>query len=156
MLETNKSPALQIAQIRKNFKKDTETDTLKKLDTIEDVVEAMDEAPTADENYTYGTPRVVPNPPNLRVPANPLFSQEYSEVITYSDLQYLNSFYKTQIGHYVSVECFVGINDLLVRDGFLIGVGMDYIVLQNPANQNITTVDAWSIKFMNIYYESAE
>ena len=49
-------------------------------------------------------PMVLPNSPTFTVPANPLLPPEYSEVLDYNALQYLNGIFRTQIGRYVRVQ----------------------------------------------------
>ena len=43
-------------------------------------------------------PMVIPNSPKFKVPANPLLPEEYSEILDYNAIQYLNGIYRTQIG----------------------------------------------------------
>lgn len=96
------------------------------------------------------------NPPTLAAPANPLLPPGYQEVVDYNDLQYVNGFFRTQIGRYVKVDCLVGSNQIVVKYGYLIAVGINYILLQEAGTGNILSVDFWSIKFMYIYYDEEE
>ena len=97
-------------------------------------------------------PMIFPNSPVFRVPANPLLPEEYSEFLDYNSLQYLNGFFRTQIGRYVRVQQLVGSNTLEDHEGFLIGVGINYIILQDYANGNIRVLDIYGIKSMYVYY----
>ena len=97
-------------------------------------------------------PMILPNSPTFTVPANPLLPAEYSEVLDYNSLQYLNGFFRTQIGRYVRVEQLVGSNIIQDYDGFLIGVGINYIILQEYSNENIRILDIYGIKNMYVYY----
>ena len=97
-------------------------------------------------------PKILPNSPTFRVPANPLLPDEYSEILDYNSLQYLNGIYRTQIGRFVRVEQLVGSNTLQEYDGFLIGVGINYIILQEYSNANIRIMDIYGIKNMYVYY----
>lgn len=97
-------------------------------------------------------PRVLPNSPTFRVPANPLLPEEYSEILDYNAIQYLNGIFRTQIGRFVRVEQLVGSNTLQEYDGFLIGVGINYIILQEYATANIRIMDIYGIKNMYVYY----
>lgn len=103
-----------------------------------------------------GPVEVLPNAPIFKVPANPLLPPEYQEVLNYNDLQYANGFFRTQIGRYVKVECLVGSNEIVVKYGYLIGVGLNYILLQEAVTGNVLSVDFWSIKFMYIYYNKQD
>lgn len=104
----------------------------------------------------YENPNVLENAPSFKVPANPLLPAEYKEVLNYNDIQFLNGFIRTQIGRYIRVECLVGSNNIEIRAGYLIGVGLNYILLQESVTGNIISVDFWSIKFVYYYYNEEE
>lgn len=95
---------------------------------------------------------VLPEAPQIQVPANPLLPPGYQEFITYENLQYLNGFLRTQIGRYMRVEQLVGSSTIEERYGFLIAVGINYILLQELGTGNIMTLDYYSIKSLYIYY----
>lgn len=97
-------------------------------------------------------PIIFPDSPVFSVPPNPLLPEEYSEILDYNSIQYLNGFFRTQIGRYVRVEQLVGSNIVEEYDGFLIGVGINYIILQDYANPNIRVLDIYGIKNMYVYY----
>lgn len=97
-------------------------------------------------------PMIFPDSPVFKVPANPLLPEEYSEVLDYNSLQYLNGIYRTQIGRYVRVQQLVGSDTLEEHVGFLIGVGINYIILQEHSNKNIRILDIYGIKSMYVYY----
>ena len=101
-------------------------------------------------------PDIIENSPDFRVPANPLVPSEYREVLTYNDIQFLNGFIRTQIGRYIRVECLIGSNEVVVKTGYLIGVGLNYILLQESITGNVLSVDFWSIKFIYMYYDEKE
>ncbi len=95
---------------------------------------------------------VLPEAPQIQVPANPLLPPGYQEFITYENLQYLNGFLRTQIGRYMRVEQLIGSSTIEDRYGFLIAVGINYILLQEMGTGNIMTIDYYSIKSLYIYY----
>lgn len=97
-------------------------------------------------------PQVLPNNPTFTVPANPLLPDDYSEVLDYNSIQYLNGIFRTQIGKFVRVQQLIGSNTTQDFDGFLIGVGINYIILQEYANQDIRILDIYGIKQMYVYY----
>ena len=97
-------------------------------------------------------PEAIPNAPTFQVPANPLLPPGYQEVLDYNALQYVNGFYRTQIGRFVRVEQLMGSNAIETREGFLIGVGINYILLQEGTTGNILVVDIYGIKNMYVYY----
>lgn len=100
-------------------------------------------------------PQVLPSSPVFTVPANPLLPEDYSEVLDYNSLQYLNGIFRTQIGKFVRVQQLIGSNTTQDFDGFLIGVGINYIILQEYANQDIRILDIYGIKQMYVYYSDA-
>lgn len=104
-------------------------------------------------NTAQGTSTVMPEAPSFSVPANPLLPPGYQETLDYTSLQYANGFYRTQIGRYVRVDQMLGANSLTTQEGFLIGVGYNYILLQEGYTRNILVVDIYSIKNMYVYYQ---
>lgn len=101
---------------------------------------------------TAAAPEVLPDAPTFRVPANPLLPGGYQEVLDYNAVQYVNGFYRTQIGRYVKVEQLMGSNTIDTQEGFLIGVGINYILLQEAPTGNVLVVDIYGIKNMYLYY----
>lgn len=99
-------------------------------------------------------PQVIPNSPTFHVPANPLLPQNYNEVLDYNAVQYLNGMFRTQIGRYVKVSQLMGSNTLEEFEGYLIGVGINYIILQDYITGNIRILDIYGIKNMYVYYEN--
>lgn len=99
-------------------------------------------------------PQVIPNNPTFTVPANPLLPPEYSEILDYNSLQYLNGIFRTQIGRFVRVQQLIGSNTTQDFDGFLIGVGINYIILQEYSNQDVRILDIYGIKQMYVYYSA--
>ena len=97
-------------------------------------------------------PDIIPNAPTFTVPANPLLPEGYREVLDYNSLQYVNGFFRTQIGHYVRVEQLMGSNTIENKEGYLSGVGINYILLQEMPTGNIQVIDAYGIKSMYVYY----
>ena len=97
-------------------------------------------------------PVVLPNNPIFKVPANPLLPDEYSELLDYNSIQYMNGIFRTQIGRYVRVQQLVGSNTTEDQEGFLIGVGINYIILQDYSDGNIRIIDIYGIKNMYVYY----
>lgn len=86
------------------------------------------------------------------MPPNPLLPPGYQEFISYENLQYLNGFLRTQIGKYVRIEQLIGSNLLEDRYGYLIGVGINYVLLQELDTGNVSALDYYNIKYVHIYY----
>lgn len=104
------------------------------------------------QGTTQVTTAVAPGAPSFQVPSNPLLPPGYQETLDYTSLQYVNGFYRTQIGRYVRVDQLLGSNNMTQQEGFLIGVGYNYILLQEGYTGNILVVDIYSIKNMYVYY----
>ena len=75
--------------------------------------------------------------PSFGVPSNPLVPPEYEQSIDYDSAQYMNGFLRTQIGRAMRVEQLIGSNGIQDRYGFLVGVGNNYLLLQDISNGNI-------------------
>ena len=103
-------------------------------------------------NYSNSVHSDTSTSPSFNVPNNPLVPPGYSQTLDYDSLQYMNGFLRTQVGRYIQLEQLVGSNTITQRNGFLIGVGTNYIVLQEIATGNIMTLDVYSIKYIYIYY----
>jgi|GEM_PF-1359948 len=92
-------------------------------------------------------PKIPPNSPNIRVPLNPLMPPAYSTVIDYEGLQYLNGYLRTQIGRNLQVEFLVGSTNIIKKEGKLVGVGLNYILLEDSKTGDIMACDFYNIKF---------
>lgn len=101
------------------------------------------------KSITGIAPIVLPEAPYFAVPTNPLLPPEYREVLTYEGMQYLNGFLRTQIGKFCSVDFLFG-SSLTTRNGVLAGVGINYILLENPASHELTIADFYSIRYVDI------
>lgn len=90
--------------------------------------------------------------PSFNVPSHPMVPPEYEQTIDYDSIQYMNGFLRTQIGRYVRVEQLIGSGNTEERFGFLVGVGNNYLLLQDISDGNILVVDFYSVKFVYIYF----
>lgn len=90
--------------------------------------------------------------PTFNVPSNPLVPPEYEQTIDYDSMQYMNGFLRTQIGRYMRVEQLIGAGTLEDRYGFLVGVGNNYLLLQDISNGNVSLVDIYTVKYVYIYF----
>ena len=72
--------------------------------------------------------------------------------VTAESLQYLNGFLRTQIGRKVRVEFLIGTSTMTDRIGVLIGVGANYILLNEIETDDILACDFYNIKFIRFYY----
>ena len=109
------------------------------------------------ENSPTGTlvtpvDNLFPDVPLFHVPSNPLLPPGYQETLDYTSIQYINGFYRTQIGRYVRVEYQTTSNSMESISGYLTGVGINYILLQDSDTSNIIALDSYSIKLFYVYY----
>lgn len=72
--------------------------------------------------------------------------------ITSESLQYMNGFLRTQIGRRVKVEFLIGTNSFVDKEGTLLGVGVNYIIINETDTDDITVCDFYNIKFVRFYY----
>ena len=72
--------------------------------------------------------------------------------ITANNLQYMNGFLRTQIGRPVKVDFLIGTNTLVDKAGTLLGVGVNYILLQEAETDDLLVADFYNIKFIKFYY----
>ena len=94
--------------------------------------------------------------PLFEVPPNPLLPPGYQNVLDYGNLQYMNGFLRTQMGKYVRVQHLLGSNVIEDRYGYLVGVGVNYILLQEISTGNILVLDFYNIKYVYIYYTTPD
>lgn len=90
--------------------------------------------------------------PSFSVPSSPLVPPEYEQTIDYDSVQYMNGFLRTQIGRYMRVEQLIGSDSTEDRYGFLVGVGNNYLLLQDISNGNVAIVDLYSIKYVYMHF----
>ncbi|MBQ2943857.1 MAG: hypothetical protein IJD93_04120 [Ruminococcus sp.] len=72
--------------------------------------------------------------------------------VTAESIQYLNGFIRTQIGRRVQVDFLIGNNEIITKDGYLLGVGANYILLNEIGTNDITACDFYNIKFIRFLY----
>lgn len=113
---------------------------------------------------TFGQPQRMPASPAAQaalLPAstggtmsagalNPTLTQPVT--INSESLQYLNGFLRTQIGRPVLVDFLIGTNTLVDKSGTLLGVGVNYILLQEAETDDLLACDFYNIKFIKFYY----
>lgn len=96
-------------------------------------------------------PGPFPSSPPITIPANPLSPSATPIPIDYESLQYMNGYLRTQIGRYVEVEFLIGTTNRVIWVGILVGVGINYILLQDATTHDITACDFYNIKFFKSY-----
>ena len=78
------------------------------------------------------------------------FSNPYP--VTAESIQYLNGFIRTQIGRRAQIQFLVGSTDIVEKDGFILGVGANYILINEIGTNDITACDFYNIKFIRFLY----
>ncbi|HYE67999.1 MAG TPA: hypothetical protein VEA58_05265 [Anaerovoracaceae bacterium] len=66
----------------------------------------------------------------------------------------MNGYLRTQIGMYVEVEFLVGSTNILSRSGRLIGVGLNYILIEDLATGDVMACDFYNIKLFKTHAHS--
>lgn len=92
-----------------------------------------------------------PNTWVVQVPQNRLLPEGYTEVLDVYNIQYLNGYLRTQIGNFCSVQLLLGISGIETREGILIGVGVNYIILKIADTEDTLILDFYSIKTIKVY-----
>ncbi len=72
--------------------------------------------------------------------------------VTAESIQYLNGFIRTQIGRRAQIQFLVGSTDVVEKDGFILGVGANYILINEIGTNDITACDFYNIKFIRFLY----
>lgn len=101
-------------------------------------------------NMTHMSPGE--NSPMFTVPQTPMTTQQFQETIDSTDVQSYLGFMRTQMGRYMRIEQLMGSNNIEQRFGFLVGLGTNYIILQEITSGNIMVVDLFTIRLTYIYY----
>lgn len=92
------------------------------------------------------------DPPTIITPQDPMTPSGFDSSIDLDAVQSLNGFLRTQIGRYMRIEQLIGSNTIQDRFGFLIGVGSNFIILQEITTGNIMVLDIFSVRLAYVYY----
>lgn len=65
---------------------------------------------------------------------------------------YLQGYLRSVIGKYVKVNFILGTNMYIDKEGTLVDVGVDHIVLREPQTDDLVVADLYSIKFVTVFY----
>jgi hypothetical protein len=72
--------------------------------------------------------------------------------VTTQSLQYINGFLRTQIGKKVTVDFLIGTSTLVDKTGTLLGVGANFILINEIETDDLLICDFYTIKFVKVYY----
>lgn len=80
--------------------------------------------------------------------------QEYNQPfpVTGESIQYLNGFMRTQIGRRIEIQMLVGSDNLVTKEGYLLGIGANFILINEVGTNDLTTCDFYNIKFVKYFY----
>jgi len=74
------------------------------------------------------------------------------QALTLQSTQYFNGFLRTQIGKKVTVDFLIGTNTLVDKTGTLLGVGANFILINEIETDDLLICDFYTIKFVKVYY----
>ncbi|SDY62504.1 hypothetical protein SAMN05660462_00495 [Proteiniborus ethanoligenes] len=94
-----------------------------------------------------GTPGVQPVP--SQPPTGTMPQQPGPPVM---DKEYIQGYLKTVIGRPIKAEFILGTNMFLDREGILVDVGIDHIVMRESRTDDLLICDLYSIKFVTVFY----
>lgn len=69
-----------------------------------------------------------------------------------TDRGYIQGYLRTVIGRRVKIEFILGTNMFIDREGILVDVGIDHVVIRETETDDLLLADLYSIKFVRIYF----
>lgn len=141
----------------------------RKLDTMNDGIERSTTA-TFPEHLTQqpisaSTENIPPQQISTNMVSTPMSGSsaagaelspitEYNQVfpVTGESIQYLNGFMRTQIGRRIELQMLVGSDNLVTKEGYLLGIGANFILINEIGTNDITSCDFYNIKFVRYFY----
>ncbi|NBI05820.1 hypothetical protein [Senegalia massiliensis] len=112
------------------------------------------------KNYNVPNYNPMPNNPNMpnynypNRPVNPNIPKPDMEdrepLPVFKDQEYLQGYLMNLIGEYVRIDFLIGTNTFLDKEGRLLDVGVDYVVLQEAETDDYIIGDLYSIKFVKV------
>lgn len=97
----------------------------------------------------YQMPQMPQMPPIAPAPQPDLRREDGPPVLT--DTEFLQGYLRTLIGNYVRIDFLIGTNTFVDKEGTLVDVGVDHVVLQEPETDDKVVADLYSIKFVKIF-----
>lgn len=104
---------------------------------------------TKSQNIPMTQSQIDQESPGMLAPI-PNYNQPFP--VTAESIQYLNGFLRTQIGRRIKVEFLIGGGSLIERDGYLLAVGANFILLNEAGTNDLLSCDFYNIKFVTFYY----
>lgn len=82
----------------------------------------------------------------------PIMPYDQPFPVTAESIEYLNGFLRTQLGRRVRLEFIVGTSNLESRDGILLAVGANFILINLENSNDLMACDFYNLKFVTFYY----
>lgn len=118
--------------------------------------------PTTTTSSTQYTPplNVTQTTPTTQIETSTSTSEELMPIMPYDQpfpvtgesIEYLNGFIRTQLGRRVKLEFLVGTSNLETRDGILLAVGANFILINAENSNDLMACDFYNLKFITFYY----
>lgn len=84
--------------------------------------------------------------PSITTPAGGIGAEQNTGI------EYLNGLIRTQIGRRASIDFLLGTSGMVTKDGYILGVGSNYILINEVDTDDITACDFYNIKFIKFFY----
>lgn len=96
------------------------------------------------------------SPSQYNIPASPAPNEPMHNVLDPKsqddvELGSLQDSLATNLGYYVVIEFLIGTQNIIVKDGILYSVGINYVTLYQEDSDRYVVCDMYSIKFVNFY-----
>lgn len=72
--------------------------------------------------------------------------------VTSPDIRYLNNFMRTQLGRLIEVNFVIGGETMMRVAGYLLGVGDDFVLINEYGTNNVTACDFYNMKYVRFFY----
>lgn len=99
--------------------------------------------------YDYNTQGIDMIPSTCNRMTNGLDDKDDPPVL--GDVNYLQGYLKTLKGKYIRVDFLIGSNTFLDKEGVLVNVGVDHVILREPQTDDLIIADMYSIKFVKVF-----
>lgn len=109
--------------------------------------------PTSPSNVTQTAPSTqTATATSTAEELEPIMPYNQPFPVTGESIEYLNGFIRTQLGRRVKLEFLVGTSNLETRDGILLAVGANFILINVENSNDLMACDFYNLKFITFYY----
>lgn len=132
------------------------------IQTVASTMSDLDELNSGNRNSSEtatGTSVPISSPMRVNLTtsqdAQPI--EEYNQpfqpfLVDTQNIQYLNSFARTQIGRMVQVNFMMGTNTVQSLEGTLLGVGANFLLINERGTRNVTACYFYNVKYIRFFY----